>query len=90
MGAEVIRIYDKENQRDILWEGDPKYWKRHSPVLFPNVENLSKYRTDRRDPVSDKSAWICKRYDVYMHQIIQGQCFVYDPVQRRNERSLSV
>lgn len=37
MGAEVIRIYDKENQRDILWEGDPKYWKRHSPVLFPNV-----------------------------------------------------
>ena len=37
MGAEVIRIYDKENQCDILWEGDPKYWKRHSPVLFPNV-----------------------------------------------------
>ena len=91
MGAEVIRIYDKENQRDILWEGESEVLETSlSGVVSERRKNLSKYRTDRRDPVSDKSAWICKRYDVYMHQIIQGQCFVYDPVQRRNERSLSV
>lgn len=36
-GAEVTRIYDKQKKTDVLWEGDPKYWKRHSPVLFPNV-----------------------------------------------------
>ena len=21
----------------ILWQADPAYWKRHAPVLFPNV-----------------------------------------------------
>ena len=37
MGAEVTRICDKKNGVDVLWEADPLYWKRHSPVLFPNV-----------------------------------------------------
>ena len=36
-GAEVTRIYDKEKKAELLWEGDPAYWKRHSPILFPNV-----------------------------------------------------
>ena len=36
MGAEVTRIYDKKKGTEILWEADPAYWKRHSPVLFPN------------------------------------------------------
>ncbi len=37
MGAELIRICDKKRDTDVLWEGDPTYWKRHSPILFPNV-----------------------------------------------------
>lgn len=37
LGAEVTRIYDKKNNAELLWEADPVYWKRHSPVLFPNV-----------------------------------------------------
>lgn len=37
MGAEVTRIYDKVKKTEVLWEGNPTYWKRHSPVLFPNV-----------------------------------------------------
>lgn len=36
-GAEVTRIFDRQNNTEILWEGDPAYWKRHSPILFPNV-----------------------------------------------------
>lgn len=36
-GAEVTRIYDKEHETEILWNGDAKFWKRHSPILFPNV-----------------------------------------------------
>lgn len=36
-GAELISIYDKINEREILWQADPAYWKRHAPVLFPNV-----------------------------------------------------
>lgn len=37
MGAEVTRIFDKQKNTEVLWEGNPLYWKRHSPVLFPNV-----------------------------------------------------
>lgn len=37
LGAEVLRIYDKKMGREIIWEADPTYWKRHAPVLFPNV-----------------------------------------------------
>lgn len=36
-GAELMRIYDKKRNRELLWNGDPTYWKRRSPVLFPNV-----------------------------------------------------
>lgn len=36
-GAELCSIYDKKNSREILWQADPSYWKRHAPVLFPNV-----------------------------------------------------
>lgn len=37
LGAEAARIYDKERDTEVLWEADAKYWKRHAPVLFPNV-----------------------------------------------------
>lgn len=40
LGAEVTRIFDKETKTEILWEGDPKYWKRYSPILFPNVGKM--------------------------------------------------
>ena len=44
MGAEVTRIYDNTEDNEILWEGNPVYWKRHSPVLFPNVGKTYKNR----------------------------------------------
>ncbi len=36
-GAELTRIFNKKTGEDVLWEADAKYWKRHAPVLFPNV-----------------------------------------------------
>ena len=55
MGAEVTRIYDKTEDNEILWEGNPVYWKRHSPVLFPNVGKTYKNRVlinGTQDPTS--------------------------------------
>lgn len=37
MGAELCSIYDKENNRELIWNADPKWWNRHAPVLFPSV-----------------------------------------------------
>lgn len=36
-GAELFSLYDKVNDREVLWQADPKYWARHAPVLFPFV-----------------------------------------------------
>lgn len=36
-GAELVSICDKEKNREVLWQADPAFWKRHAPVLFPNV-----------------------------------------------------
>ena len=36
-GAELSGIFDKKNDREILWNADPSHWKRYAPVLFPNV-----------------------------------------------------
>ena len=36
-GAELVSVYDKENEREELWQANPPYWNRHAPVLFPNV-----------------------------------------------------
>lgn len=39
-GAELSGIFDKKNNREVLWNADPTYWKRHAPVLFPYVGRL--------------------------------------------------
>lgn len=36
-GAEPVRLIRKSDGRDLLWCGDPAYWNRHAPVLFPFV-----------------------------------------------------
>src|SRR4051812_2794466 len=39
-GAELQSIYNKQNGLQYLWSGDPAYWGKHSPVLFPIVGEL--------------------------------------------------
>lgn len=45
-GAELISICDINSNTQYLWNADPIYWKRHSPILFPFVGSLnqSSYR----------------------------------------------
>lgn len=38
-GAELISLKDKNN-REYIWEGNPEFWGKHSPVLFPIVGTL--------------------------------------------------
>jgi galactose mutarotase-like enzyme len=39
-GAELQRIYHKQYRLDYLWGGDPAFWGKHSPLLFPIVGTL--------------------------------------------------
>lgn len=47
MGAELQSIVDEEG-KEYLWQADPEYWPRHSPILFPIVCGLweDTYRID--------------------------------------------
>ncbi|MCW3109557.1 MAG: aldose 1-epimerase family protein, partial [Segetibacter sp.] len=40
MGAELQSIYHKQHKLEYMWSGDPAYWGKHSPVLFPIVGEL--------------------------------------------------
>ena len=39
-GAEVKSVQRKNDGREYMWQADPKYWGRTSPVLFPFVGGL--------------------------------------------------
>jgi len=45
-----VRIYDKKNKREVLWDGNPDWWARHAPILFPFVgtcyQNQYHYKGD--------------------------------------------
>lgn len=36
-GSQLVRIYDKKNDREVLWNADPAFWPKHSPLLFPMI-----------------------------------------------------
>lgn len=38
-GAEVQRIRKIDDDVDYLWNGNPEYWGRHAPLLFPCIGN---------------------------------------------------
>ncbi len=39
-GGQLVSIFDKKNNKDIIWSGDENYWKWHAPTLFPFVGEL--------------------------------------------------
>jgi len=47
-GAELHSITGQRKGTEYLWDGNPKYWKYHSPILFPIIGNIvdSKCKVD--------------------------------------------
>ncbi|WP_293871644.1 aldose 1-epimerase family protein [Flavobacterium sp.] len=39
-GAELISLKNTDTQHEYIWEGNPRYWAKHSPILFPIVGTL--------------------------------------------------
>jgi galactose mutarotase-like enzyme len=39
-GAELCSLYHKETQTEYIWDGNPAFWNKHSPILFPIVGTL--------------------------------------------------
>lgn len=39
-GAELKSVFNKSNQQELLWQANPEFWGKSSPVLFPIVGTL--------------------------------------------------
>jgi len=39
-GAELASLHSEKTGLEYLWQGDPKFWGKHAPVLFPIVGRL--------------------------------------------------
>jgi galactose mutarotase-like enzyme len=39
-GAELQSLYHKQHKLEYMWSGDPAFWGKHSPILFPIVGEL--------------------------------------------------
>lgn len=50
-GAELKSLFRKADGRELMWNADPAYWNRTSPVLFPFVGAVKdkKYRHERKE-----------------------------------------
>ena len=65
-GAELISLFNKETNTEILWQGDPDFWTGQSPLLFPIVGELKdgfylynnkKYKIPRHGLVRKSTEW---------------------------------
>lgn len=50
-GAELVSLKSKETGLEYIWNGNPEFWGRHTPVLFPFVGRLKDdvYRVDEKE-----------------------------------------
>lgn len=39
-GAELVSLQANETETEYIWDGNPEFWGKHSPVLFPIVGTL--------------------------------------------------
>ena len=44
-GAELSSVFNKKENKEMLWQGDPVFWGRKSPVLFPVVGKYKNGKT---------------------------------------------
>ncbi|MDD3217732.1 MAG: aldose 1-epimerase family protein [Lachnospiraceae bacterium] len=66
-GAELKSIIKKATNQEYMWQADPSYWGRTSPILFPLVGNF----TDKR------YAYNGKLYPMSQHGFARDQEFTY-------------
>lgn len=64
-GAELVSLISKETQMEYMWQGDPAYWARHAPVLFPIVGRLK----------NDEYSYAGQTYSMSQHGFARDSLF---------------
>lgn len=71
-GAELSSVYSKVTEKEYLWNGDPAYWNRHAPILFPIVGRL----------INDTYLLDGKEYHLPQHGF--GRDMIFDIIHQNN------
>lgn len=50
-GAELISLKSMQSNEEFIWEGNPSFWGKHSPVLFPIVGTLKNNSYNYNDEI---------------------------------------
>ena len=64
-GAELMSLKTRKDGLEFLWQGDPKYWKRRAPLLFPIVGIFEK----------DRYMYKGREYEIELHGFIKDCTF---------------
>jgi galactose mutarotase-like enzyme len=87
-GAELNSLKRVDTNLEYLWQGNPQYWNRHSPVLFPIVGRLKddsyfyknkKYSMTQHGFARDNEFLLTKQTDNYLEFKLEN-----------NEKSLEI
>ncbi|TCD12824.1 aldose 1-epimerase family protein [Pedobacter frigidisoli] len=69
-GAELQGLFSKETGIEYLWDANPKFWAKHSPVLFPIVGSLK----------NDSFNYKGKNYALPRHGFARDHVFNFDKI----------
>lgn len=64
-GAELISVQKVDTKREFFWEGNPIFWGKHSPILFPIVGTLK----------NNSYNYNSKRYELSRHGFARDMDF---------------
>jgi len=65
-GAELVSVFDKKENGEMLWQADPACWGRHAPILFPFVGR----------PYDGKFRYRGKTYPMGQHGFARDMAFI--------------
>lgn len=77
-GAELASLVLNSTGRQYLWQADPAYWKRHSPVLFPIVGSVwdGQYRSKgQKGLLEANQPYVEKTYPMGQHGFARDMDF---------------
>ena len=86
MGAELKSLKKKDTDTEYMWEGDPAYWKRTSPVLFPLVGSLregSFLLDGKRYPMGQHGFARDMEFQLKSQVAAERSGFIWNPMHRR-------
>lgn len=90
LGAE-LNSYSNPDGNEYVWNSDPAYWLRSSPLLFPTVGNVRNGETVIRDRIYEMPKHgFCKESEFEIENQSENSVTFFAEGKRRDFKTLSL